>query len=1017
MSKSFGRYNILGVLGQGGMGRVYRAYDPYLKREVALKTILVQDNQTILKRFAREARAMGQLSHDNIIQIYDVGVINNTHYFTMELIAGKTLDKWINEKITVKRTLGIMKQIVDAVAHAHKQGIIHRDLKPSNIMVDNSGKPYVMDFGIAKEMYSNTDLSQTGLPVGTLLYMSPEQALGDKKKIDERSDIYSLGIILYQMLTGSLPFTGTNVPSMIANIINKEMTPPSKISGRISSSLDNVCLKATAKNRNRRYQSCHDLKQHLQKLIDGKPIHNSRLTVRNYGTFLWFRRHYKIILSLLIFLAMLMLIIWQSFVLDFEKLRGKKIEEIKNSEVRILEARLKSKELPGKRKEKLSELRMQSEKNIIDDDRKPAILYYESVLRKQKNKQVVRHQLQYHLRRLPKVKRFPISPEEINTFALNKKCTKIYLGHRDKITEWDIQKQKKIATVSTSVEVDHINISPNGSKIAYTNIKHREYNTFLYDTRELRSYNYEKLTDVYFLQTVFNFSGNILISLRRSAIQIDRSPIGTSKRYSGQFASVAVHPNKDLFAVGEGLSRIVAKAGPKKLWLINSKDVIKKYIGHETSVMAAFSNDGKLLASGDEEGSVRIWTIDKEGDFFVKTMFSPIAKISYLQFSPKDNWLLVGNLTQLSVISCDNWRYRFKVEINTPIQKVEFLDEKNLLILSNDKMYQVNLATELSPQILHSEHIGRIKKIVHTSPQEFVSFGEAHFIKTWNHKENKITKRGRSFFENGILSADISHDGKLFLLSHHGTLGLITNEANYVKKFREFREAREVFFSQDENVIIGIKESFVFFIDWKKTKPVIRKEEFSSKIYSLAHFFDKELNDDFIAYSAMNKITILSLKDKNYRKEIIHSSAITGLDFSPDGKYLVSSGEAIALWEWKIRKKIFHIDIKSHSKEICFSPDGSYIASVHDKDAMLWDRKTGHLIDILKGSRHRIMSLSFSPDGKYLATGDQGSYIVRWNMEIMDLPQDIEEITEVVKKAVGEISYKRFQNRHRGKNE
>ena len=272
-SQQFGRYQVSKVLGQGGMGKVYQVYDPKLKRNAALKTILQNQKEDAFKRFMRESAAMARLSHPNIVKIYDIGEENNIHYFTMELIHGKNLSTWIKEEnMTVRRAVEIVRKIASAIDYAHQQGILHRDLKPSNILMGEKGEPYVMDFGLAKESKSKTELSKSGAVIGTLVYMPPEQAKGEKRNIDERSDVYSLGAVLYEILTGRQPFQASTPHAIIVKVIYDEPIAPSQISTKIPKEVENICLKAMAKNKVHRYQSASELAKDLERFLIGEPV-------------------------------------------------------------------------------------------------------------------------------------------------------------------------------------------------------------------------------------------------------------------------------------------------------------------------------------------------------------------------------------------------------------------------------------------------------------------------------------------------------------------------------------------------------------------------------------------------------------------------------------------------------------------------------------------------------------------------------------------------------------------------
>ncbi|BBM81849.1 serine/threonine-protein kinase [Candidatus Uabimicrobium amorphum] len=274
LGKMFGHYRIEGELGRGGMGRVYKVYDTRLKRIVALKMLLSEasTNNREVKRLLIEARATAKLRHPNIVTLYEIGQNNNQPFFTMEFIPGACLKTIVRKKsLSARQTVQIMIRVGNAVAYAHKEGIIHRDLKPANIMMDND-EPKVMDFGLAKMVKTEHSLSKTGMILGTLRYMPPEQASGKVKEIDERSDVYSLGATLYELLTGQPPFREGSSFDILYKILEEEPQAPRKIKRTLHKDLENICLKALAKKKQQRYQSANEFVADLQRFSRGEPI-------------------------------------------------------------------------------------------------------------------------------------------------------------------------------------------------------------------------------------------------------------------------------------------------------------------------------------------------------------------------------------------------------------------------------------------------------------------------------------------------------------------------------------------------------------------------------------------------------------------------------------------------------------------------------------------------------------------------------------------------------------------------
>jgi serine/threonine protein kinase/Tfp pilus assembly protein PilF len=271
----FGPYDILGEIARGGMGIVYRARQRSLKRIVALKVMKEGENasEKQIRRFKRETEAAAKLQHPNIVAVHEVGCHQAFHYFTMDLIEGDPLDAIVKrgEKMPVDRVLQIVCETAQAVHYAHGKGIIHRDLKPANVLLDTDGHPKVTDFGLAKNIDHKSMLTRTGAVVGTPFYMPPEQARGDVD-INQKADVYALGVILYELLTLKLPFHGETTMEVYHKILEEEPLPPRKHDSRVNQDVNTIVLKSMDKDQSRRYQSALELAEDIQRYLAGDPI-------------------------------------------------------------------------------------------------------------------------------------------------------------------------------------------------------------------------------------------------------------------------------------------------------------------------------------------------------------------------------------------------------------------------------------------------------------------------------------------------------------------------------------------------------------------------------------------------------------------------------------------------------------------------------------------------------------------------------------------------------------------------
>lgn len=271
----FGDYEILKEINRGAMGIVYKARQKTLNRIVAIKVLIAGEHASKqqIARFRREALAIARLRHPNIVPVHEISEYRGKHYFTMDYISGASLSTLIKEgTIQPKRALQIITQLSDALQYAHNQGVIHRDVKPGNIMIDSLGRPLLMDFGLAKQIDTGSRFTRSGTTIGTPAYMPPEQARGDLDAINRQSDVYSLGAVLYEMLSGQPPFVSENMLDVIMKVINEDPPPPRLLNPKIHRDIQTIILKCMEKEPEKRYQTALEFQEDLLRYEAGESI-------------------------------------------------------------------------------------------------------------------------------------------------------------------------------------------------------------------------------------------------------------------------------------------------------------------------------------------------------------------------------------------------------------------------------------------------------------------------------------------------------------------------------------------------------------------------------------------------------------------------------------------------------------------------------------------------------------------------------------------------------------------------
>ncbi len=278
-ARPFGRYRLVAELGRGAMGIVWKAWDTQLARVVALKMMRSEGNEDAdqIERFQREARLAAKIVHPNVVRVLDVGEHEGQRYLTTEFVEAASLDTLMDGPVPPAQALAWVKAVAEALAAAHELGVIHRDIKPGNLLIDSQRKPYVMDFGLAKEVplggigTTAEKLTLSGVLLGTPSYMSPEQAQGEVSTLGPATDQFSLGVVMYELLTGEMPFEGSGLHELLSAIVDQDPVPLRKLRRAIHPDLEAICLKALSKEPSRRYASMREMAADIQRHLDGGP--------------------------------------------------------------------------------------------------------------------------------------------------------------------------------------------------------------------------------------------------------------------------------------------------------------------------------------------------------------------------------------------------------------------------------------------------------------------------------------------------------------------------------------------------------------------------------------------------------------------------------------------------------------------------------------------------------------------------------------------------------------------------
>lgn len=308
--RHFGDYELLEEIARGGMGVVYRARQRSLDRIVAVKMLLSGPlaGREFIQRFRTEAAAAASLRHPNIVAIHQVGFQDGQHFFAMDYVAGRTLAEAIaGQPWPAQRAARCLEKVAEAVHYAHEHGILHRDLKPSNVILDAEDQPHVTDFGLAKRLTDQTEVTLSAQTLGSPNYMPPEQAATDRGKISRRSDVYALGAMLYHALTGRPPFVGGTLAETLSSVLHAEPVRPRLLNPAVPADLETICHKCLEKESSRRYSTARELADELGRWLRNEPIHARPLN-RVKRLWRWCRRKPALATSLLLIHVLLLLV-------------------------------------------------------------------------------------------------------------------------------------------------------------------------------------------------------------------------------------------------------------------------------------------------------------------------------------------------------------------------------------------------------------------------------------------------------------------------------------------------------------------------------------------------------------------------------------------------------------------------------------------------------------------------------------------------------------------------------------